>query len=557
MPRQKRSIQRRIQRLKKQLAKTTDPAARRELEIDIRCEEQAIQALPVKSRSYKSSHSISASASRVASTTMKVSEEVTQTRRRIHTTTEKEVQRDIVEEKDGTRRIKEIERSKAVQDTFEEEVKRKWEHCLTRHLEVRTTVILREFDSDQARRNFRLEVRGRRRYMQTLPKVGFYKYLDLPVDQALTAYHRDWTELRESLGPLPQGLPDLHSRSLQVAQAYPHLSRAYRNYCEYIGRSILERKKEEAETKDDRTQHFGKRYLPLLDAKKYPEEYILTHYAAEYDDKARAVKAMMQGFGMHARDASNEIKSQHIFQRVMAGMPSPQEILDYRKHQEPYQFSTDGPYLGYSGADINRLYPEYEPCLDNRLRLVEWFEQGRYDHLETLVLSMYVIYNASLHPENLAGLRFDQLQDVGPSGLGSIQWTQAFDGYPREWTRQAPRDSELCHWASQSVILPSGQLASFEAPLWYLPHLFPPEDHKDIQLDLKQAARRYVEMEAQPINSYEPTLRLTQDLVVPARLKHLPEFQWLGDVDEGWIQRAPEVTVDEAASAIDNALEVM
>jgi len=357
----------------------------------------------------KSGRSVQLSQSVRSGTIVKVAQEESKTKRHIHEKTRRNIHREIVEEKDGQKRIKEHEVTEEVKHTYEEEIKRRIERSAETYVTRLSTAIMQEYSSQLSERMFEWDVDSRRRAMSTLPDEGLYRHLGLPLEQALALQCEEWEKVRDALSTV-----DVEEKGKVATNLNIHLGSYFKTYSKNVSESKKEHEVEKKATAEMSTGNFPPEVMKFIDVDRYSDEYIMTTYKVYYDNLAEGVFMNLQGHGYRINQ-----QTRTAFMKAMGGLPSPEEILQARKFKDCHDYKDTGEHGGYTLKELQKLYPEYEPCLPDRVRFVERFNQGDFGLLKSLYLSIYVRYhvvNGSL--ENLRCLEFKALDNVTDPGDG-------------------------------------------------------------------------------------------------------------------------------------------
>jgi hypothetical protein len=467
----------------------------------------------------------------------RVSQEESHIKRQIQKKTHRDIRREIVITQDGHQTIKEHEITNEIQHTYEEEIKKRVERSSEQYVSRCAQIVMQEFE-DQ--RMAEWDRAARQQQMRGLPDVGLYKYLNEPLVQALKLQCKDWEKLRVDLNDVKP-----EEKGKVATMLNTHVGYYFQLYSKYVQEAKREHETEKKATQEMTNGKFAPECLVLLDTARYNDDYIKTTYKSYYEAKAAFVFADMQGHGI--RIDGNAKKD---FMRAMGNLPSPDELIRARSFKNPHNYNEKGAHGGYTMYEIESLYPPYEPCIIERLRFIERFNDGDFGLLKSLYVSIYVRYQVVLNrPQNIQCLKFEALDHVEPCGDAGAEWAQVFNGHPTEWTDSNPTGDfhdMPANWSHLHVTLDEQRL-TFEMPVWFLSYVFPNNEVK-VRRDLLRAATINARKALTTDSKYDPVVRLTADVTIPRQLIFAEEFRWAEHADEKWISEKKKLVSDEEAA---------
>lgn len=431
----------------------------------------------------------------------------------------KSVSRTVQEFADGTKITKEQEESKTLRHSEEELFRMKWETSEEKYIKKRQKQML-----DKIYQSPINEI------ITALPDVGFYKYLNQSLEGALENHRLDWDEINLKLqthcplGGIEMIISDpidclrrLLIRKVHIGKIYPHLKRVFGTVFEAINKAYRIYMKDYKLIMKEVTEKFSEDMKTLCDPLKVPDEFITNTYQKKYSEKADLVVTELAVLG-YTSD-SKEFKKNFI--HMMGNMALPSEIMDARAVIKAHQFfrpraqmNKNKSLMGFSIAQVVRLN-NYNPSLKDQLLLYCQFLDKKYEKLEELVTTIYVIKNAHQFQGSIQVSEIEKISDVNDT------FAQAFKSYPTEWSLHIPKDMV---WVKTVVnnrycfYLPGNLMHSLS-------------NNKDkFSSYLSKPIKKYIELEMEG-NDYIPKVLIYEQenkkKYLPTHLITKKEFRWI------------------------------
>jgi hypothetical protein len=420
------------------------------------------------------------------------------TDRKMMESIEKVVERKIEENEDGSKTTFEQERSQTIRQTQEEILETKRTHSLEHTIKRKVKFWKNQFHSLEARKYLHDEFKYRKG-VRSLRDVGFYKYKDLPLAEALVSFEEDWNSLNTGMAtycPIDPGklttdpfkmLGVLRDRVCYVRYHFNHLTPLFEYVYDCVKNAYKNFLADEKKIRKQCTGNFRPKMVALCDPAKFSDEYITTVYQAQWKAHANLVTTGLYTVGIHG----NSPGFKQAFKEKMQGMAHWEEIKNARAnlakrgphYRSPRSMRKHKLTFGFSPKQLFALNDNPLPCLVDRVATCVDFQEGKYVKTKALVSTIHSFRRILDHGSQYGGrvppemkswevLGVEEMQNVG---FASDLFVHNFCAEPREWTESTRFGEGMTAWAVLRVA-PNDEPADefvLTLPGCYVTHIVP------------------------------------------------------------------------------------